>query len=33
MKQSLNIIEQCLKIPYGIIKTNDNKIAHHQELK
>ena len=28
MKQSLNIILQCLEqIPYGIIKTNDNKIA------
>jgi NADH dehydrogenase I D subunit len=28
MKQSLNIILQCLeRIPYGIIKINDNKIA------
>jgi NADH:ubiquinone oxidoreductase subunit D len=28
MKQSLNIISQCLdKIPNGLIKTNDNKIA------
>lgn len=28
MKQSLNIILQCLEqIPYGIIKTNDSKIA------
>jgi len=28
MKQSLIIIEQCInKIPYGLIKTNDNKIT------